>query len=69
MLLIILFRIYLILFCFKILKEAHANTCYKHFIYFVTEFNLLRKEEMEPLVSLNNLILLKCIYLFYIQQN
>ena len=31
--------------------EAHVNTCYKHFIYFVTEFNLLRREELEPLVS------------------
>lgn len=32
--------------------EAHANTCYKHFIYFVTEFNLLRKEEIEPLIQM-----------------
>ena len=37
---------------FYFLKEAHVNTCYKHFVYFVTEFNLLRKEEMEPLVSI-----------------
>ena len=29
--------------------EAHVNTCYKHFVYFVTEFNLLKREEMEPL--------------------
>ncbi|RNA30917.1 MOB kinase activator 3A [Brachionus plicatilis] len=32
--------------------EAHVNTCYKHFIYFVTEFNLLRKEEIEPLIQM-----------------
>jgi len=32
--------------------EAHVNTCYKHFIYFVTEFNLLKKEEIEPLIQL-----------------
>jgi hypothetical protein len=34
------------------IKEAHVNTCYKHFIYFVTEFNLLKREEVEPLVNL-----------------
>lgn len=32
--------------------EAHVNTCYKHFMYFVTEFNLLRKEEIEPLIQM-----------------
>lgn len=32
--------------------EAHVNTCYKHFVYFVTEFNLLRKEEIEPLIQM-----------------
>ena len=34
--------------------EAHVNTCYKHFIYFVTEFNLLNKQEIEPLVRIIN---------------
>ncbi|CAH1786546.1 unnamed protein product [Owenia fusiformis] len=29
--------------------EAHVNTCYKHFYYFVTEFNLVDKKELEPL--------------------
>ncbi|XP_074659876.1 MOB kinase activator 3B-like [Tubulanus polymorphus] len=29
--------------------EAHINTCYKHFYYFVTEFNLVDKKELEPL--------------------
>lgn len=32
--------------------EAHVNTCYKHFIYFVTEFNLLRREEIQPLIQM-----------------
>lgn len=30
--------------------EAHVNTCYKHFYYFVTEFKLVDLKEMEPLV-------------------
>ncbi|KAF6039287.1 Mob3 [Bugula neritina] len=29
--------------------EAHVNTCYKHYYYFVTEFNLVDKKELEPL--------------------
>jgi len=32
-------------------QEPHVNTCYKHFYYFVTEFNLVGKKELEPLVS------------------
>lgn len=32
--------------------EAHVNTCYKHFYYFVTEFNLTDHKELEPLVSI-----------------
>lgn len=32
-------------------QEAHVNTCYKHFYYFVTEYNLVDKKELEPLVS------------------
>ena len=31
--------------------EAHVNTCYKHFYYFVTEFELVSSKEFEPLVS------------------
>ena len=34
-----------------LLQEAHVNTCYKHFYYFVTEYNLVDKKELEPLVS------------------
>lgn len=33
--------------------EAHVNTCYKHFYYFVTEFDLVAEKEFEPLVSIN----------------
>ncbi|XP_041064094.1 MOB kinase activator 3C-like [Carcharodon carcharias] len=29
--------------------EAHVNTCYKHFYYFVTEFELTDERELEPL--------------------
>ncbi|CAL1594168.1 unnamed protein product [Knipowitschia caucasica] len=29
--------------------EAHVNTCYKHFFYFVTEFHLIDNKELEPL--------------------
>ncbi|XP_017509422.1 MOB kinase activator 3A [Manis javanica] len=30
-------------------SEAHVNTCYKHFYYFVTEFGLIDTKELEPL--------------------
>ena len=33
------------------LQEAHVNTCYKHYYYFVSEFSLVDKKELEPLVS------------------
>lgn len=33
-------------------QEAHVNTCYKHFYYFVTEFDLLSQKELEPLKEL-----------------
>ncbi|KAJ1169928.1 hypothetical protein NDU88_001814 [Pleurodeles waltl] len=29
--------------------EAHVNTCYKHFYYFITEFSLVDYRELEPL--------------------
>lgn len=32
-------------------SEAHVNTCYKHFYYFVKEFDLIDTKELEPLVS------------------
>ncbi len=42
--------------------EAHVNTCYKQFIYFALEFNLLRKEEIQPLVIYYH-ILIKFFYI------
>ena len=32
--------------------EAHLNTCFKHFIYFVDEFKLIEAKELEPLKDL-----------------
>lgn len=32
--------------------EAHLNTCFKHFIYFVLEFELVAAREMAPLAQL-----------------
>ena len=32
--------------------EAHLNTCFKHFIYFVYEFKLIENKELEPLRDL-----------------
>ena len=32
--------------------EAHLNSCFKHFAYFVLEFDLIRPEELKPLQSL-----------------
>lgn len=34
-------------------EEKHLNTCYKHFIFFVEEFDLVDKKEMAPLASLS----------------
>lgn len=30
--------------------EAHINTCYKHYYYFISEFSLIDHSELEPLV-------------------
>jgi MOB kinase activator 1 len=32
--------------------EAHLNTCFKHFIYFVYEFKLIEQKELAPLKDL-----------------
>lgn len=32
--------------------EAHLNTCFKHFIFFVTEFHLVDVKELAPLADL-----------------
>lgn len=34
--------------------EAHLNTCFKHFIFFVKEFDLIEDSELEPLRDLVN---------------
>lgn len=36
--------------------EAHVNTCYKHYYYFVNEYNLVDKKELEPLKEMTNKI-------------
>ncbi|CAG8726619.1 6655_t:CDS:2 [Gigaspora margarita] len=33
-------------------EEAHLNTSFKHFIYFVQEFQLIEKRELQPLADL-----------------
>jgi len=33
-------------------EEAHLNTSFKHFIFFVKEFNLIDKKELVPLQEL-----------------
>lgn len=33
-------------------EEAHLNTSFKHFIFFVQEFNLIDKKELAPLAEL-----------------
>jgi MOB kinase activator 1 len=41
-------------------EEAHLNTCFKHFYYFIVEFDLVNDKEMAPLQDLiDNLILKK----------
>merc|ERR1712166_1123296 len=39
--------------------EAHLNTCYKHFIYFVSEFNLVDDKELNALADLNSSLMNK----------
>ena len=34
--------------------EAHINTCFKHFIYFIYEFDLIDNNELAPLQKLIN---------------
>ena len=36
--------------------EAHLNALYKHFYYFVQEYELLKKEEYTPLEALTRRI-------------
>jgi hypothetical protein len=39
------------------LLAAHLNTSYRHFLLFVSEFNLIDPKELAPLVELNEAIL------------
>ena len=36
--------------------EPHVNTCYKHFYYFVTEFDLINEKEFAPLQEMTRKI-------------
>ncbi|XP_061488865.1 MOB kinase activator 3C isoform X1 [Rhineura floridana] len=36
--------------------EAHVNTCYKHFYYFISEFSLVDQRELEPLKEMTERI-------------
>ncbi|XP_076371461.1 MOB kinase activator-like 3 isoform X2 [Tachypleus tridentatus] len=36
--------------------EAHVNTCYKHFYYFIREFDLVSQRELEPLAEMTRRI-------------
>jgi MOB kinase activator 1 len=53
-----LFRVYAHLYYSHFAKirdlqeESHLNTAFKHFMYFVWEFNLISKEELTPLKEL-----------------
>jgi MOB kinase activator 1 len=38
----------------KVGAEAHLNTCFKHFIYFVLEFDMIPSNELKPLDDLIN---------------
>ncbi|XP_076307459.1 MOB kinase activator 3B-like isoform X2 [Tachypleus tridentatus] len=42
--------------------EAHVNTCYKHFYYFVTEFGLVSERELEPLAEMTERICKEHLY-------
>mmetsp|Transcript_5748 Transcript_5748/g.8867 ORF Transcript_5748/g.8867 Transcript_5748/m.8867 type:complete len:229 (+) Transcript_5748:174-860(+) len=37
-------------------EEAHLNTCFKHFTYFIKEFDLVDKKELAPLADLIDLL-------------
>jgi hypothetical protein len=32
--------------------EPHLNTCFKHFMYFILEFSLVERKELEPLAEI-----------------
>ena len=36
----------------RLTEEAHLNTSFKHFIYFIQEFSLIEKRELAPMQEL-----------------
>uniref|UniRef100_A0A0V0J985 MOB kinase activator-like 1 n=1 Tax=Schistocephalus solidus TaxID=70667 RepID=A0A0V0J985_SCHSO len=58
-----LFRVYAHIYCehfheVRLLDEAaHLNTSFKHFVYFVLEFDLVRKSQLEPLQRVIDVLL------------
>lgn len=44
---------------FSFLSAAHLNTNYRHFLLFVTEFQLVDKKELLPLAEFNDAILVE----------
>ena len=38
-------------------EEAHLNTSFKHFIFFVLEFSLVEKKELAPLDDLTKILI------------
>ena len=53
-----LFRVYAHMYHSHIEKiitlgaEPHLNTCFKHFMYFILEFSLVERKELEPLAEI-----------------
>lgn len=53
-----LFRVYAHIYCSHIDKvaelgaDAHLNTCFKHFVFFVLHFDLVERKELAPLEDL-----------------
>ena len=53
-----LFRIYAIMYAVhtdlikELGAEAHLNTCFKHFMFFILEFKLVADKEMKPIKSI-----------------
>ncbi|XP_022180139.1 MOB kinase activator-like 3 [Myzus persicae] len=41
--------------------EPHVNTCYKHFYYFITEFDLVINKELEPLMEMTSKMCQDCL--------
>ena len=53
------------MFC-MVMQEPHINTCYKHYYYFVCEFDLIEKKELEPLVG-SSVYFVACLSTFSVK--